>query len=159
MTDLQKAQTRLSLDEDGNHDNAEDPPQDDAKNPKANFIGQSMKMSTSMNKAMGKMFSVLPGGGEEVMNKVLKPEQRRGILEKNLDEAKRKEAKASESFDIASGVKNVSIATYQSEAEFALHKFKTNERYVWAQMQKVGESKESHDILARPIFYLIWSLI
>lgn len=138
MTDMQKAQTRLSIEEeDGGTENTEDAPQDDKK---ANFMGQSVKMNASMNKAMGKMFSVLPGGGEDVMNKVLRPEQRRGILVKNLDEAKRKTNKATESFEFAQSNKSLSIANYQSETEVALHKFKTNERYVWAQIQKSLEN-------------------
>ena len=144
MNDLQKAETRLSLaDEDGTGDNAieSQPSQDeDAKNPKPNFIGQSMKMNSSMNKAMGKMFAVLPGGGEDVMNKMLKPEQKKAIMEKNVDEAKKKSTRASESLSAASDVKHQSIAVYESETETALQKFKSNERYVWAQMQKSLEN-------------------
>jgi hypothetical protein len=144
MNDLQKAQTRLSIsDEDAVGDGTleQQPSQEeDAKNPKTNFMGQSMKMNSQMNKAMGKMFSVLPGGGEDVMNKMLKPEQRKAIMVKNLDEARKKSAKASETLTVASGIKEQSIATYQAETEAALQKFRTNERYVWAQMQKSLEN-------------------
>lgn len=144
MNDLQKAQTRLSLADDGTDgDNTleqQSPKEEDAKNPKTNFMGQSMKMNSQMNKAMGKMFAALPGGGEDVMNKMLKPEQRKAIMEKNVDEAKKKSAKAAEALNAASSVKEQSITAYQTETEAALHKFKTNERYVWAQMQKSLEN-------------------
>eukprot|EP00956_Cyclotella_meneghiniana_P018667 scaffold31254_cov72-Cyclotella_meneghiniana.AAC.5 len=143
MNDLQKAETRLSLaDEDGTGDNAieSQPSQEEEKNPKPNFMGQSMKMNSSMNKAMGKMFAVLPGGGEDVMNKMLKPEQKKAIMEKNVDEAKKKSVRASESLSAASDAKEQSIRVYESETETALQKFKSNERYVWAQMQKSLEN-------------------
>jgi hypothetical protein len=141
MKDLQKAQTRLSLaDEGGDGDNAtEQQPsrEEDSKNQKAsNFMGQSMKMNSQMNKAMGKMFAVLPGGGEDVMNKMLKPEQRKAIMEKNLDEARKRSSKAADSLSAASITKEQTIAAYQAETVATLHKFKANERYVWAQIQK-----------------------
>ena len=145
MNDLQKAKTRLALeheDRDGVNNGIEQQQsqEDDAKNPKANFMGQSMKMNSQMNKAMGKMFSVLPGGGEDVMNKMLKPEQRKAIMEKNLDEAKKKSAKASENLSAATDTKDQTVSIYETETEAALQKFKSNERYVWAQMQKSLEN-------------------
>ena len=144
-TDLQKAQTRLALtDETGSGDNVlEQQPTQEEYQKKSTFMGQSMKdikMNSQMNKAMGKMFSVLPGGGEDVMNKMLKPEQRKAIMEKNLDEAKKKSMKATESLSAATAAKSQSILMYENETEIALHKFRTNERYVWAQMQKSLEN-------------------
>ena len=46
---------------------------------KKTIMSSSVKMEQNMNKAMGRMFSILPGGGEDVMAKVLKPEQRLAI--------------------------------------------------------------------------------
>eukprot|EP00804_Cyclotella_cryptica_P000020 CCRYP_013707-RB/>CCRYP_013707-RB protein AED:0.02 eAED:0.02 QI:909/0.83/0.85/1/0.5/0.42/7/1835/920 len=128
LIDLEKAKSRLTTaDENSSGDNTDEVAQDERK---------TSKMTPSMNKAMGKMFSILPGGGDDVMNKVLKPEQRIAILKKNLDEVKLKESKAAESFGRARDVKNQAIATYQSESEIALIKFKADEHCAWSEMQK-----------------------
>ena len=145
INDLEKAKTRLAIeneekDRDNNVIEHQQSEEDDVRNPKANFMGQSIKMNSQMNKAMGKMFSVLPGGGEDVMNKMLKPEQRKAIMEKNLDEAKKKSVKAHENLNAASHTKDQTISIYETETEIALQKFKANERYVWAQMQKSLEN-------------------
>ena len=90
VADLERAKTRLSFaEDDGVSESADDtPPSDTMKSlQKPSFMPQSTKMTPSMNKAMGKMFSILPGGGEDVMNKVLKPEQRLAIAKRYLEEA------------------------------------------------------------------------
>lgn len=61
-------------------------------------------------------------------------------MEKNLDEAKKKSAKASENLSAATDTKDQTVSIYETETEAALQKFKSNERYVWAQMQKSLEN-------------------
>jgi len=96
---------------------------------------QSTKMNREMNKAMGKMFSILPGGGEDVMNKVLTPQQRQAIAIRQLDEAKVKEGKGNESFEIARTVKHQAATLYKTDAEATEFKFKSEERHEWNMMQ------------------------
>ena len=86
------------------------------------------KIDKHVNKAMGKMFSILPGGGEEVMNKVLTPQQRLAIATRQLDEAEGKEGKGTESYENARFVKEQAIMSYTAEAKAADNKFKSEER-------------------------------
>jgi len=93
------------------------------------------KMDRHMNKAMGKMFSILPGGGEDVMNKVLTPQQRQAITNRQLDEALAKEEKGKESFEVAQSVKQQAVVSYETEAAASELKFKSDERNEWNEMQ------------------------
>jgi len=93
------------------------------------------KMDRHMNKAMGKMFSILPGGGEDVMNKVLTPQQRQAITNRQLDEALAKEEKGKESFEVAQFVKQQAVVSYETEAAASEFKFKLDERNEWNAMQ------------------------
>lgn len=93
------------------------------------------KIDKHVNKAMGKMFSILPGGGEEVMNKVLTPQQRLAIATRQLDEAEGKEGKGTESFEIARSVKDQAIKSYTSETNVAEVNFKSEERSEWNTVQ------------------------
>jgi len=151
LADLEKAKTRVSQAE---GDGGPDQPVDETKvaasvnkslgkmfamMPGASNEAAGNKMTPSMNKAMGKMFSMMPGGGEDVMAKVLKPEQRLAIAKRNLDEAKAKELKATESFEVATSVNQQAIVTYETEAEAAQHKFKSDNSRAWNEMQNALE--------------------
>lgn len=120
--DLQKAKARLSTLED---DNAAE----NVNSPKNNA-------APSMNKAMGKMFSILPGGGEHVMNQMLTPQQRQAVVMEQLKEAETKEAKAAEAAAAAKSVKEQAIATYSAEAEASISKNESDERRTWELMQE-----------------------
>ena len=95
LIDLGKAKARLSTLED---DNAAESTNDSKNN-----------AVPSMNKAMGKMFSILPGGGEHVMNQMLTPQQRQAIVMEQLKEAESKEAKAAEG---AAAAKSANLEIY-----------------------------------------------
>lgn len=139
VADLEKAKARLSLLEDeGVSESVDETAAADALNSsqRPSFMPQSTKMTPSMNKAMGKMFSILPGGGEDVMEKVLNPEQRLAIAKRNLDDVAAKEAKGTESFEVARSVKQQAVVSYVTEAEVAEFKFKSDERHAWNEMQK-----------------------
>jgi hypothetical protein len=97
---------------------------------------RTTKMDQQMNKAMGRMFSILPGGGEDVMNKVLTPMQRQAIVTRQLDEAIIKESKGTESHEIARTMMQQAIMSYEAEAEGAEFKLKTDERNELDLMQK-----------------------
>lgn len=138
VADLEKAQSRLTESEGGA--GGDEGGSEGAGN-------TSPKKSTQMNKAiaaiqathnknLGKMFSILPGGGEDVMNKVLNPQQRQAIAERQLDEANAKEEKATESFEVARSVKQQAVVSYQTEAEATEFKFKADERREWDSMQQ-----------------------
>lgn len=128
--DLEKAKARMSLAEEGETDTA-------GNNISPRRPARSVtKMDQQVNKAMGKMFSILPGGGEDVMNKVLTPMQRQSIATRQLDEAIIKEGKVSESYEIARVMKQQGVASYEAEAEGAEFKFKTDERNELDLMQK-----------------------
>ena len=94
------------------------------------------KIDRHMNKAMGKMFSILPGGGEDVMNKVLTPQQRQAIATRQLDEAQEKEEKGTESFEVARSVKQQALVSYETEAEACEFKFKSDSSAEWSMMHK-----------------------
>jgi len=141
VADLEKARARLTLVEGeqvsgsdggaGDGDNNGGPSNSPMKS-----RAQSTKMDRHMNKAMGRMFSILPGGGEDVMNKVLTPQQRQAIANRQLDEAQAKEEKGKESFEVARSVKQQAIVSYETEAEATEAKFKSEERNEWNEMQK-----------------------
>ena len=79
--DLERAKARLTtLDEDAAESNN----------------GPKINGPPSMNKAMGKMFSILPGGGEHVMNQMLTPQQRQAVVMEQLKEVETKELKAAD---------------------------------------------------------------
>lgn len=120
--DLEKAKARLSTLED---DNASE-----------STNGQKNNAVPSMNKAMGKMFSILPGGGEDVMNKMLTPQQRQAVVLEQLKEAETKEAKAAEGAAAAKSIKEQAIASYVTEAEASILKNKSDERRIWELMQE-----------------------
>jgi hypothetical protein len=121
-TDLEKAKARLSTLED---DNASE-----------STNGQKNNAAPSMNKAMGKMFSILPGGGEDVMNKMLTPQQRQAVVLEQLKEAETKEAKAGEGAAAAKSMKEQAIASYIAEAEASISKNKADERRIWELIQE-----------------------
>jgi len=122
LIDLQKAKARLSTLEDDN--GAE------------NGNGSKNNAAPSMNKAMGKMFSILPGGGEHVMNQMLTPQQRQAVVMEQLKEAETKEAKAAEGAAAARSVKEQAMATYTTEAEASISKNESDERHTWELMQE-----------------------
>lgn len=122
LIDLQKAKARLSTLED---DNAAE-----------SGNGSKNNAAPSMNKAMGKMFSILPGGGEHVMNQMLTPQQRQAVVMEQLKEAETKEAKAAEAAAAAKSVKEQAIATYTAEAESSISKNESDERRTWELMQE-----------------------
>ncbi len=130
LLDLQKARARLTSVEEGSGggsgggDDSNVTPRKSTK-----------KIDKHVNKAMGKMFSILPGGGEEVMNKVLTPQQRLAIATRQLDEAEGKEGKGTESFENARSVKENAIVSYTTEAKAAEVKFKSEERNEWKTVQ------------------------
>ncbi|KAL7537292.1 hypothetical protein ACHAXR_009090 [Thalassiosira sp. AJA248-18] len=141
VADLEKARARLTLVEgEGGGVSSSEGGVDDS-NGGGNVSplkqrAQTTKIDRHMNKAMGKMFSILPGGGEDVMNKVLTPQQRQAISQRQLDEAKAKEEKGTESFEIARSVKQQAVVSYETEAEVSEFKFKSEERREWNEMQK-----------------------
>lgn len=122
LTDLEKAKARLSTLED---DNGPDSTNEQKVNP-----------PPSMNKAMGKMFAILPGGGEDVMNKMLTPQQRQAVVMEQLKEAEVKEAKAAELVSAATKAKSKAINTYTTESEKSALKNKADERRIWELMQE-----------------------
>ena len=77
---------------------------------KKTIMSSSVKMEQNMNKAMGRMFSILPGGGEDVMAKVLKPEQRLAIAKRSLDYLVMKEARETKSLEAAGSVRQQEIS-------------------------------------------------
>ena len=121
--DLQKAKSRLSSLE------------DDIVSESAN-VQKNNNAAPSMNKAMGKMFSILPGGGEDVMNKMLTPQQRQAVVMEQLKEAETKEAKAAEGAAAAKSMKEQAIASYIKEAKASTLKNKSDERNIWELMQE-----------------------
>jgi len=122
LVDLEKAKARLSTLEDDNAAESVNGPKNNA--------------APSMNKAMGKMFSILPGGGEHVMNQMLTPQQRQAVVMEQLKEAETKEAKAAEGAAAAKSVKEQAIATYITEAESSISNNKSDERRTWELMQE-----------------------
>ncbi|KAL9189307.1 hypothetical protein ACHAXT_011797 [Thalassiosira profunda] len=130
--DLEKARARLTL-----MDGAQGDEGAAGDGDGANFSPmKSTKMDAHMNKAMGKMFSILPGGGEDAMKKVLTPQQRQAIAQRQLDEAKLKEERSTESFEVARSVKQQALVSYETESEAVTFRFKADERKVWDEMQK-----------------------
>ncbi len=117
--DLQKAKARLSTLEDDNAAGSVNGPKNNAA-----------------NKAMGKMFSILPGGGEHVMNQMLTPQQRQAVVMEQLKEAETKEAKAAEAAATAKSVKEQAIVSYSAEAEASISKNESDERRTWELMQE-----------------------
>lgn len=132
VAELEKAKARLALAEEG--DNKPDGAGNNNTTPRRS--AQSMKMDRHVNKAMGKMFSILPGGGEDVMNKVLTTAQKQAIVTRQLDEARVKEGKGTESYEIARAMKQQAVVSYEAEAEGAEFKFKCYERNDLDLMQK-----------------------
>lgn len=147
VADLEKARARVTLvDGEGGEDGTSGDG-DNANNSSSNsgnispqkqslLQAQSTKMDRHMNKAMGRMFSILPGGGEDVMNKVLTPQQRQAIATRQLDEAKTKEEKVIESFEVARSVKKQAAVSYETEAEATTFKFRNDDRHEWDTMQR-----------------------
>ena len=68
------------------------------------------KMDKHVNKAVGRFASMV---GEDVMNKVLNPQQRAAVAKRQLDEAIEKERRAAESHEVAVDVKRRAVETYQ----------------------------------------------
>ncbi|KAL3807060.1 hypothetical protein ACHAXA_008006, partial [Cyclostephanos tholiformis] len=132
VAELEKAKARVMLAEDG--DSKADGAGNNNATPRRS--AQSTKIDRHVNKAMGKMFSILPGGGEDVMNKVLTPMQRQAISKRQLDEARVKEGKGTESYEIACAMKQQAVVSYEAEAEGAEFKFKCYERNDLDLMQK-----------------------
>ena len=122
LADLEKAKARSSALED-------DIMSESSKEQKNNA-------APSMNKAMGKMFSILPGGGEDVMNKMLTPQQRQGVVMEQMKEAETKEAKAAEVLVNAKSVKEQAIESYITEAKATILKNKSEERRIGELMQE-----------------------
>ena len=122
LIDLGKAKGRLSTLED---DNATE-----------SVNGSKNNAAPSVNKAMGKMFSILPRGGEHVMNQMLTPQQRQAVVMEQLKEAETKEAKAAEGAAAAKSVKEQAIASYTKEAKSLIRKSESDERSTWELMQE-----------------------
>jgi len=122
VAELEKAKARLTLAEElDSGDGA-----GNSTTPRRS--AQSTKMDRHINKAMGKMFNILPGGGEDVMNKVLTPMQRQAIATRQFDEARVKEGRGTESYEMARAMKQQAVVSYEAEAEGAEFKFKGAER-------------------------------
>ena len=68
------------------------------------------KMDKHVNKAVGRFASMV---GEDVMNKMLNPQQRAAVAKRQLDEAAEKERRAAESHEVAVGVTRRAVETYQ----------------------------------------------
>ena len=122
VAELDKAKARLTLAEEVDSGDGA------GNSPPPRRSAQSTKMDRHINKAMGKMFNILPGGGEDVMNKVLTPMQRQAIATRQLDEAREKEGKGTESYEMARAMKQQAVVSYEAEAEGAEFKFKCDER-------------------------------
>ena len=119
--DLERAKARLTtLDEDAAESNN----------------GPKINGPPSMNKAMGKMFSILPGGGEHVMNQMLTPQQRQAVVMEQLKEVETKELKAAEVAAAAQNTKVQAIKSYMSEAQASISKNESDERHTWELMQE-----------------------
>jgi hypothetical protein len=122
VAELEKAKARLTLAEEVDSGDGAG----NSTTPRRS--AQSTKMDRHINKAMGKMFNILPGGGEDVMNKVLTPMQRQAIATRQLDEARVKEGRGTESYEMARAMKQQAVVSYEAEAEGAEFKFKGVER-------------------------------
>jgi len=133
VAELAKAKARMANSEEGGEitDNTAGGTNISPRRP-----ARTTKMDQQMNKAMGRMFSILPGGGEDVMNKVLTPMQRQAIVTRQLDEAIIKEGKGTESHEIARTMMQQAILSYEAEAEGAEFKLKIDERNELDLMQK-----------------------
>jgi len=136
VAELEKAKARLTMaeGEDDNHTDVSGQPSS-GTSPKRKTQATTA-MDQHMNKAMGKMFSILPSEGKDVMNKVLTPQQRLAIAKRQLDEAQSKESKGTESFEVAQSVKQQAVVSYETEAEACQIKFKTDERNEWSMMHQ-----------------------
>ena len=122
VAELEKAKARLTLAEEVDSGDGAG----NSTTPRRS--AQSTKMDRHINKAMGKMFNILPGGGEDVMNKVLTPMQRQAIATRQLDEARVKEGRGTESYEMARAMKQQAVVSYEAEAEGAEFQFKGAER-------------------------------
>ena len=144
VADLEKAKARLENAE-GEEGGGGSSTTDDANNNRSGGNLSPMKSRAQSltaraqsihNRNLGKMLAILPGGGEDVMNKVLTPQQRQAVTQKQLDDAKAKEEKGSDSFELARSVKQQAVVSYQTEAKATEFKFKSDERREYDEMQK-----------------------
>jgi len=137
LAELEKAKARLTMaeGEGDNHTDAAGGGSSSSASPKRKTQATTA-MDQHMNKAMGKMFSILPSEGKDVMNKVLTPQQRLAIAKRQLDEAQSKESKGTESFEVAQSVKQQAVVSYETEAEACQIKFREDERNEWSMMHQ-----------------------
>jgi hypothetical protein len=98
------------------------------------------KLHAGMSKALGNVFSILPDGGEQAMQKMLNPDARRAIAKTNLQEADQKESKEKDALDAAVVAKGQSLKTYKASAENLVYTFMKEDEAGWADMEATIKS-------------------
>jgi len=89
-------------------------------------------LSSGMSKALGNMFSILPGGGEEAMSKMLKPGQRLAIVRRNHEEALARVVKDNQTCELRKSLTAECVDSYTKTANDSCEKFLSEEKEVWS---------------------------
>jgi hypothetical protein len=98
------------------------------------------KLNAGMSKALGNVFSILPDGGEQAMQKMLNPDARRAIAKTNLQEADQKESKEKNALDAAVVAKGQALKSYKATAENLVYTFKNEDEAGWTDMESMIKS-------------------
>jgi hypothetical protein len=91
----------------------------------------AVDMNPAMRKALGSMFSILPGGGEDAMNKLLSLKQRIEIVKVTQRDLTRKSHSEKEALQKASRAKFQSFTSYTAAARTLEMSFAREEQQGW----------------------------
>lgn len=93
------------------------------------------KLNPGVSKALGNVFSILPDGGEQAMQKMLNADARQAIAKTTLQEADQRENKEKNALDTATIAKDQSIKSYTAAAENLIYTFKKEDEAGYAEME------------------------
>lgn len=102
--------------------------------------GKGKRMNSGVSRALGNVFSILPDGGEQAMQKMLSDDARLQIAKTTLKEQRQKESKEKYALDAATASKAHSLKSYSAKAENLTYAFKKEDAAGWIEVEGAMKS-------------------
>lgn len=102
--------------------------------------GKGKRMNSGVSRALGNVFSILPDGGEQAMQKMLSDDARLQIAKTTLKEADQKESKEKNTLDAATTARAQSLKSYSTKAKNLVFTFKKEDAAGWIDAEATMES-------------------
>ena len=102
--------------------------------------GKAKRINSGVSRALGNVFSILPDGGEQAMQKILSDDTRQQIAKTALKEADQREGKEKTALDAATAARTQSLKSYSAKAENLVFTYKKEEAAGWIDAEETMKS-------------------